>query len=328
MKPSRIPWKRALFVASGTGLQLTGAFEAMRTASPGRDSLLLVGAGALFWTAGVFRRPDPGSRLLLLLPFIFPAIGPVLFCFGAGVWMFSRRHGDLSGQLEFAEHDSHLVLPGDRLEGRRVLERIRSLQPAGDILKGQDRSLKQSVLSVIVQTPSDNVVHLLQGAKNDPDDEIRMIASTLLTRLEKTYTEAILRAEKIADARERNRQAGEAWLAYADSGLPIGTLRDRAFREALSHFDGALREEVPLEAGLLSRLLEEAIRQENRPLRERLQKELTLRGEIEARFLGDLTERFQNRDFVGFARLREDHPDDRVSGWFQKLVAWEEGRKP
>ncbi|MCL4461685.1 MAG: hypothetical protein M1297_08265 [Nitrospirae bacterium] len=327
MKPSSNPWKLALLVAAGTVLQLAGAVGMVRTASPGRGSLLLVGTGALVWAAGLFRRTDPGSRLLLLLPFVFPAVGPALFCVGAGVWRVSRRHGDLIGQVEFAEYDSHLVLPGDHLEGRRLLERVRNLQPAGDILKGQDRSLKQSVMSILIQTPSDNVVHLLQGARNDPDDEIRMIASTLLTRLEKIYMEAILRAEKVADAQERHRQSAEAWLSYADSGIPAGTLRDRALREALAHVDGTLQSGAPPETALLSRLLMEAIRAKNHPLKESIQKELTLRGDHSSCLLGDLTERFENRDFAGFARLVEEHPDNRVSGWFQKLVAWEEGRK-
>lgn len=326
MIPRRPDWRFVLPIALGTGLQLASAFTFLSKGSSG-ESLLLLGLGMGLWITGSFLRKGLEIAFLLSLPFVFPIVGPGLFCLGMAGYFFYWRNEDLFNQTEFSEYKSHLVLPGKHLKDRSTLERVRMLQPAGDILKGQNIALKQSVLAVISHTPSENVVHLLQGATNDPDDEVRMIASTLLTRLEKSYMESIILAEKGLKMGEQNRVAGEAYLKYADSGLPVQTLRERTIREALRHFQRAIESGEVLETDLLSRLLLELLHQKNHNIERLILEALEKRGAKQAQSMGELNELFENREFRKFTGTLSENMDGQAQEWFKRLSEWEKGRE-
>ena len=325
MIPRRPDWRFVLPIALGTGFQLASAFTFLSKGSPG-ESLLLLGLGMGLWITGSFLRKGLEIAFLLALPFVFPIIGPLLFCLGMIGYFLYRQNEELFNQSDFSEYQSHLVLPGGRLRDRATLERVRMLQPAGDILKGQNIALKQSVLAAISHIPSENVVHLLQGATNDPDDEVRMIASTFLTRLEKSYMESIIRTEKTKETGERNRLVGEAYLKYADSGLPVRTLRERAIREALRHFQRAIESGEVLETDLLSRLLLELLHQKNHNMERLILEELEKRGAKQARAMGELNELFENREFRKFTGTLSENMDGQAQEWFKRLSEWEKGR--
>ncbi|MHB8423037.1 MAG: hypothetical protein ACYDAM_09800 [Leptospirales bacterium] len=326
MYPRSIDWRFVLPILLGTGFQLAAAFTFWSTGSA-LKSLLLLGLGMAFWTTGSLIRKGLGIGLLLVLPILFPIIGPLLFCLGMVGYFLYRPNAELFNQVEFSEYKGHLVLPGVHLKDSSTLERVRKLEPAGDILKGQDIALKQSVLAVISQTPSENVVHLLQGATNDPDDEVRMIASTLLTRLEKSYMESIIRSENSQETGEDARLAGEAYLKYADSGLPVRTLRDRAIREALIHFQRAIESGEVLTTDTLSRLLLDSIHQKNAELEHLVLSELEKRGDIQTRRTGELNELFEDREFRSFSAKIAENTDGQTHEWIKKLIEWEKGRE-
>lgn len=327
MRTDRIDWRFVLPIFSGAGLQLASACLFLR-GEPATSSLALMISGVVLWVFGALLRKGSGIWLLLLLPLVFPIIGPVLFCLGMTGYFFYGQTEGIFDLAEFSEYKDHLVLPGDHLLHRATLERVRKLQPAGDILKGQDVPLKQSVLAIIGQDPSENVVRLLQGAKNDPDDEVRMIASILLTRVEKSYMESIIRSEKDQGTEDRDLSAGRACLSYADSGLPVQNLRERAIRESLVHFQRAIESGAVLETDLLSRLFMESVRHRNQPLEELTREELEKRGGQHSRTMNEFIRLFENREFRKLSGKLSERTGGQVGEWFERLREWEEGRQP
>ena len=326
MRSDRIDWRLVLPLFFGAGLQLASACLFL-TGKPAIPSLALMISGVVLWFSGALFQKGLSVWLLLVLPLAFPVIGPVLFCLGMTGYFFYGHTGGIFDLAEFSEYKDHLVLPGDHSSHRATLERVRKLQPAGDILKGQDIPLKQSVLAIIGQDPSENVVRLLQGAKNDPDDEVRMIASTLLTRVEKSYMESIIRAENGQGTEDRDLSAGRTYLSYADSGLPVQNLRERAIRESLVHFQRAIESGAVLETDLLSRLFMESVRHRNQSLEKLTREELEKRGGQQSRTMNEFIQLFENREFRKLSGKLSERTDGQVGEWFERLRKWEEGRQ-
>ncbi|MHB1285722.1 MAG: hypothetical protein ACYCYP_04025 [Leptospirales bacterium] len=320
MRTDRMHLKFVLPILLGTVLQLFASYLLV-TGEPKTPVLVSLILGFVLWVAGSLSRSAPEVWFLMAIPVLFPVIGPVLLCLGMMGYFFYGQTGELLQLADFSEYKDHLVLPGEHLSHQATLERIRKLQPAGDILKGQDIPLKQSVLATISQEPSENAVRLLQGAKNDPDDEVRMIASTLLTRVEKAYMDSITRAEKDQNPVGHDLTAGNAYLRYADSGLPALGLRDRAIRQSLVHFQRAILSGAVLEPDLLDRLFMEAVRHKDRALENLIRIEIGKRGE-EGRTTLEFIELFEQREFRKLSGTLSENTPGQVGEWFKRLKEW------
>ena len=277
-------------------------------------------AGILLWSGAFVRESGLERAIPLALPFVLPVAGPFLLFTGLVIHAMYRRKGYLLNQAEFAEYDTHLVLPGEGSDLRSVISRVRMLQPAGDILNGSNTALKQSVITLIGRTRSPDVVRLLQGAKNDPDDEIRLTAVTVLTRLEKEYLDEITRLSETL-SENRNTALGNSYFAYAESGLVEADLLKIALKDGLGHFRDAVSAREPMEPDLIQRIGFEAIRQGDTALFDRIRAILEDRGEEKRVSFLDLVSCYERRDFRSFVEKIAGSPGT-GKVWSEMLTSW------
>ncbi len=284
----------------------------------------LFAIGYLLWLRGTLAQTGGFPRVVLGgLPLLVPFLVPAFFLAGLGVYFLSHRSPDLFLQSDFVEFYSHLVLPGTVLSPEERIAEIRALQPAGDILQGDDLALKQSVLALIGEEVSGDVVRLLQGAKNDPEDEIRLIAATLLTRIEHAFREKIERLKVQVESVERERLLGEAYFAYADSGLLVGALRLREVRSGLECFLKVFKQGESLADTLLVRASREAIMTGDKAFLEEVRRVVALSGRVEINEQILLTELFERKDYVSFFRLAASSTNESTHHWYRQLSEWE-----
>jgi hypothetical protein len=320
--------------SSGRLLSLAGAGASLQATSA---VFLIAGAGPVWILPGLFVpglvlwswafSRETGLRLWIpiAVAFIFPAAGPLLMFAGFLIHSTSRRVGYLLEQAEFAEYDTGLAVPGDS-NHKAIRDRIRKLQPAGDILSGTDTAMKQAVITTIGRIRSSEVVRLLLGAKNDPDDEIRLTAATVLTRLDEDYREEMVRLRD-APSKNRNRDQGLACLAYADSGLVEAGLRTIALRDGLGHFKEAIFAGEEMDADLLRRVGYEAVRLGDRGFFDRVRSILEARGEAAAVSMLDLASCYERRDFRGMAETLSRAPHESGRTWSEMLAVWKGKRQ-
>jgi hypothetical protein len=322
-RPERMAY---LSACAGALLQVSSAWSLARgSGSTGLFWILFI-PGILLWSGAFVRAKGLERAIPLALPFVLPVAGPFLLLMGFLIHAVYGRKGYLLNQVEFSEYDTHLVLPGEESDLRSVLSRVRMLQPAGDILNGSDTALKQSVITLIGRIRSPDVVRLLQGAKNDPDDEIRLTTATVLTRLEKDYLEEITRLSETV-SENRNTVLGNGYFAYADSGLVEADLQKIALKDGLGHFRNAVLANEPMEPDLLQRIGFEAIRQGDTALFDRIRTILGDRGEGNRVSVLDLASCYERRDFSSFVEkiAGSSHGIGRV--WSEMLASWK-GKRP
>lgn len=310
---------------TGASLQAATAWFVIEGIGPAWILPALFIPGLVLWSWAFIRGKGLGLWVPVAVAFLLPAAGPFLMFAGLLIYRTSRRAGYLLEQAEFAEYDTRLAVPGDT-NLKAIRDRIRRLQPAGDILSGTDTAMKQAVITTIGRIRLPEVVRLLLGAKNDPDDEIRLTAATVLTRLDEDYREEMVRLRD-APSKDRNRDRGSACLAYADSGLVEAGLRTIALREGLGHFKEAIRTGEEMDAELLRRVGYEAARLEDREFFDRIRSVLEARGENGAVSMLDIASCYERRDFRGMAGKLSLASHDVGRRWSEMLAAWKGKRQ-
>ena len=254
------------FMGAGAVLSSVALADLLEGEYSRRAILLLVVLGAVAWLPGVIFLP-PFLRLpYALVPLCLPLAGSPLLLIAVFFFFLSRRSDYLEGDpmLEMIFHPP--AVRGKRI--RHTLEDIlshdRKIVSAGDILRWGDVSLKQALIDRLASrdvTP--RAIRILRGARGDPDDEVRLFATTILTRIEKSFQERTRSLRESPDAVAPHAALGRAYLEYAESGLLGDRLARGLHQSALASFDKALELGEPLSREELLHLANVAATQKN-----------------------------------------------------------------
>ena len=244
---------------------------------------------SFIWCAGFFWMDTPIRWIYLLIPFVLPLSGPILVCAGYLAFRLSRQQNYLEDDptLNTIFHSPGKMTRLTYVSLEDIIEEDRKIVSAGDILKWGDVSLKQAVIDRLAsEGASPRAIRVLKGAWNDPDEEVRLFATTVLTRLEKVYQERIRFLEGVSESEKSYSQIGKAYFDYAMSNLVGQKLSEILIQRALSAYLEALRanESFSLEELLL--IGSQAISNGNNEVEKLImERTLTLGGEREIKFL-------------------------------------------
>jgi len=209
----------------------------------------------VLWSAGAFALKPPLRWIYLVVPVAIPLAGPLLFIAGLVLFRVSRRKDYLVDDpmlnIKVLPLDKSSRLVGTSLE--ELLEQDRKIVSAGDILRWGDISLKQAVIDrLATEGASPRAIRVLKGAWNDPDEEVRLFATTVLTRLEKLFQEKIKFLERDLHPERAQAEIGKAYFDYAVSNLVGPTLARHLLRSGLAAYKKALGSNEPLPVEELS----------------------------------------------------------------------------
>lgn len=203
----------------------------------------------VLWSAGAFAFKPPLRWVYLLVPVAIPLAGPIFFAVGLFIFGTTRRKNYLVDDPIFASH----FLPPEKsprlldTSFEEILEQDRKIVSAGDILRWGDISLKQAVIDrLATEGASPRAIRVLKGAWNDPDEEVRLFATTVLTRLEKVFQEKIKFLERDPHPERPQAEIGKAYFDYAVSNLVGPTLARVLLRSGLAAYKRALTSNEPL----------------------------------------------------------------------------------
>ncbi len=254
------------FMGAGSTLSSWALAELLKGENLEGGILLLVVLGAVGWLPGMFFLP-PFLRLpYALVPIVLPLAGPPLVLIAFFFFFLARRSDYLDGDpmLEMIFHPPAIRSRRVRHTLEDILSHDRKIVSAGDILRWGDVSLKQALIDRLASrdvTP--RAIRILRGARGDPDDEVRLFATTILTRIEKSFQERTKSLREIPDALAPHATLGRAYLEYAESGLLGDRLARGLFRSALDSFAKALEVGEPLSREELLHLANVAATQKN-----------------------------------------------------------------
>lgn len=218
------------------------------------------------WCLGFFLIDAPIRWIYLLIPFLLPLSGPILTCVGFLVFHVSRQQNYLEDDptLNSIFHPPGKMTRLTHVSLEEILEEDRKIVSAGDILKWGDVSLKQAVIDRLSsEGSSPRAIRILKGAWNDPDEEVRLFATTVLTRLEKGYQERIRSLERMSDPEKPYSQIGKAYFDYAMSNLVGQKLSEILILKGLSSYLDALKANEPFSVDELLLIGSQAIAKEN-----------------------------------------------------------------
>ncbi len=279
--PSRDPGKESTFLSLRPGVRLTALFVFMGTGtvlsgvalwdlllgqSSGREILILALAGAGSWLPGMILLPPLPRRAYAIVPFLLPLAGPPLMVMAALFFLFSRRK-------DYLADDPTIEMIFSPPKGREkrvrysladILAHDRKIVSAGDILRWGDVSLKQALIDRLASrqiTP--RAIRILRGARNDADDEVRLFASTILTRIEKRFQETTAALLEKPDAVAPHATLGRAYLEYAESGLVGDRLALSLYSSSMASYEKALAAGEALSRDELLHLANVAVAQKN-----------------------------------------------------------------
>ena len=232
-----------VFMGAGAILSSFALADLLKGESSEREIMLLVVFGAAAWLPGVALLP-PFLRLpYALVPLFLPLAGPPLVLIAVFFFVLSRRSDYLVGDpmLEMIFHPPAVRGKRTRHTLEDILSHDRKIVSAGDILRWGDVSLKQALIDRLASRDvSPRAIRILRGARGDPDDEVRLFATTILTRIEKTFQERTKSLRENPDALAPHATLGRAYLEYAESGLLGDRLARGLYQSALASFDKAL----------------------------------------------------------------------------------------
>ncbi len=254
------------FMGAGATLSSWALAELLKGEGLEGGILLLVVLGAAGWLPGMFFLP-PFFRLpYALVPLSLPLAGPPLVLIAVFFFFLARRSDYLDGDpmLEMIFHPPAIRSKRVRHTLEDILSHDRKIVSAGDILRWGDVSLKQALIDRLASrdvTP--RAIRILRGARGDPDDEVRLFATTILTRIEKSFQERTRSLRESPDALAPHATLGRAYLEYAESGLLGDRLARGLFRSALDSFSKALEVGEPLSREELLHLANVAATQKN-----------------------------------------------------------------
>ena len=254
------------FMGAGAVLSSLALADLLEGENSQRGILLLVVLGAAAWLPGVIFLP-PFLRLpYALVPLCLPLAGSPLLLIAVFFFFLSRRSDYLEGDpmLEMIFHPPAVRGKRSRHTLEDILSHDRKIVSAGDILRWGDVSLKQALIDRLASrdvTP--RAIRILRGARGDPDDEVRLFATTILTRIEKSFQERTRSLRESPDAVAPHAALGRAYLEYAESGLLGDRLARGLHQSALASFDKALELGEPLSRQELLHLANVAATQKN-----------------------------------------------------------------
>lgn len=254
--------KRALWRALGLALIVSAVEVAMGVALWSGEVDVFVAAelrfalcailliGAFVWSF------DPGARSICLQVGLWTLVGGP---FGVALaWMliiFGRRKqreeesfGEwVDKQMEASidsEYDTWRALT---LDDRLRIEGASETQPLCDILDGDDQRAKLKALSVIHRRFDSAMIAPLRTALHDTDAAVRVMAASVLAKLQKEYGDQVVELQKEAEERPGDPVQwillSHMHLAYVRSGL-LSAERLRDEREKARE---ALRRAIALE---------------------------------------------------------------------------------
>ncbi|MGC8530047.1 MAG: hypothetical protein ACP5OP_07620 [Leptospirillia bacterium] len=253
-------------MAAGAILSIFAMVDLLKGESSEREILLLDVFGALAWLPGVALLP-PFLRLpYALVPFVLPLAGPPLVLIAVFFFVLSRRSDYLADDpmLQMIFHPPAVPVKRNRYTLEDILSHDRMIVSAGDILRWGDVSLKQALIDRLAsRNVTPRAIRILREARGDPDDEVRLFATTILTRIEKTFQERTTSLRENPDPVAPHATLGKAYLEYAESGLLGDRLARGLYQSALAAFEKALEAEEPLSREELSHLANVAATQRN-----------------------------------------------------------------
>lgn len=249
-------------MVAGMGASLIFLLEIGCACQPVSRLIWTAIAAVLLWLVSGFFLSGILRWLYLGLPLVLPVVGSVLVTMGVLFALFVRRKDYLSDDptLQMIFHLEEKTGRFAAITLDEVLEHDRKIVSASDILRWGEISIKQAVIDRLATgetTP--RAIRILKGAWNDPDEEVRLFATTILTRLEKGYQERIKALTVNPDQERPNAELGKLYLAYANSNLVGQKLARILIASGLTAYRKAIVLGEPLGAEELSRIGSAAI---------------------------------------------------------------------
>ena len=275
---------------------------------------------ALLWVPGFFFLDSPVRWAYLLIPVALPLAGPILSVLGFVAYLLARRKNsrgkDPNFNMLYHPVDKAKRLTSFSLE--EILAQDRKIVPAGDILRWGDVSLKQAVIDRLAsEGASPRAIRVLKGARNDPDEEVRLFATTILTRLEKIYQERIKLHLATPDPLRPWAELGKVHFEYAVSGLVGQTLARVHVAEGLRAYRKALRAEESLTDDELLSVGCHAIAQGSADIEQDVLERVVRMGKAKERKQLEWMKLYENGEFE---ELQQDMRKNRGLFWHDALA--------
>lgn len=232
-----------VFMGLGTLLSALALEDLLLGQASGREVLLLALAGAAAWMPGMAFLPYILRGPYAAVPLLLPLAGSPLMFLAVIFFMVSRRKDYLSDDpaIEMIFNPPKVPRRRHRYTLEDILAHDRKIVSAGDILRWGDVSLKQALIDRLAsRNVTPRAIRILRGARNDPDDEVRLFATTILTRIEKKFQETTTDLLARPDAVAPHAALGRAYLAYAESGLVGDRLAKNLFQSSLAAYETSL----------------------------------------------------------------------------------------
>ena len=232
-----------VFMGLGTLLSALALEDLLLGQASGREVLLLAMGGAAAWLPGMAFLPYILRGPYAAVPLLLPLAGSPLMFLAVIFFMVSRRKDYLADDptIEMIFHPPKVQGRRQRFTLEDILTHDRKIVSAGDILRWGDVSLKQALIDRLASrqvTP--RAIRILRGARNDPEDEVRLFATTILTRIEKKFQERTTALMENPDAVAPYAALGRSYLEYAESGLVGDRLAKSLFHSALAAYETSL----------------------------------------------------------------------------------------
>ena len=268
-----------VFMGLGTSLSALALEDLLLGQSSGREVLLLALGGAAAWLPGMAFLPYIMRGPYAAVPLLLPLAGSPLMFLAVLFFMVSRRKDYLSNDptIEMIFNPPKVRRRRQRFTLEDILAHDRKIVSAGDILRWGDVSLKQALIDRLASrqmTP--RAIRILRGARNDSEDEVRLFATTILTRIEKKFQERTTDLLARPDAVAPHAALGRAYLEYAESGLVGDRLAKNLFQSALLAYETSLAAGEGIDREELLHVAHVAVAQKNSAVFERARERLAV----------------------------------------------------
>ena len=230
--------KRALWRATGLALTVSATEIAMGVALWSGQVDVFVAAElrvalcAILFIAAFAWSFNPTARSICLQVGIWTAIGGpfgvllawTLVLFGRPKLRDQEAFGDwVDRQMEVSVDSDYDTWRALTLDDRLRIEGASETQALCDILDGDDQRAKLKALSVIHRRFDAAMIAPLRTALHDTDAAVRVMAASVLAKLQKEYGDQVVELQKEADARPEDAVQwillAHMHLAYVRSGL-------------------------------------------------------------------------------------------------------------
>ncbi len=227
--------------------------------------LHLAASGLIFLLPYIFFKAKDQARIKFYSHLCgwFTLFMPVIGIIGTYLTIFNIEEViKAKGLAQIYQQETVYSLEEAGIPGNQELEKMISdetnIEPVIDILAGDDEDLKRGAITFLEKAGTAEAVNMLKICLKDDSPEVRFMAHTTITKMDKRYIDKIQRVqEQCKDKKQKNNKPlhklAELYAQYATSNLVDQVTTSHYLQKSLTTFKQQLEYE-PDNLKLLTRL--------------------------------------------------------------------------